>query len=173
MVAEQQHDAERGAEAVPRRPLLQLQQPIVLAERRGPLRPARPGLPQRCPGVWGRGGAGRSLDSCEGALLRKGPEGAGLRVRSPGGWASCSQACNQEREAVPLLLGAEDTCHSQGKGEGVPYLPHSPFPIPPDSHLLSPQGGRQGPEQPQVWWGTRNDKEADNPNHRLGTQTGP
>ena len=35
VVAQQQHDTEHGAEAVPRCPLLQLQQPVVLEERRG------------------------------------------------------------------------------------------------------------------------------------------
>lgn len=34
MVAEQQHDTEHGPEAAPRRALLQLQQPIVLGDRR-------------------------------------------------------------------------------------------------------------------------------------------
>lgn len=40
MVAEQQHDTEHSAEAVPRCALLQLQQPIVLREETDRLRPA-------------------------------------------------------------------------------------------------------------------------------------
>ena len=122
VVAEQQHDTEHGAEAVPRRPLLQLQQPVVLGERRGQLR--QPGLsaPRSSPGPGAGEGQGGPWTAVRAPLLRKGPEIAGLRAWSPGG-----RATRNERSSLsapqPSCWGQSTPLPQPGQRQGRPLPP--------------------------------------------------
>lgn len=172
MIAEQQHDTEHGAEAVPRRTLLQLQQPIVLRSKGGQAEASKAQAPQATePGPW--------ESAVRPMLWGQGQESTGLQVCSPGGLVNCSQAVQPQAGGCPSLClsclpeGRGHGCQGQGKALGARCASPPQQPLPPSApgSAAQPVVGTEAPSV-QVWLGKRN-KEVDNLKHRLVAQMGP
>lgn len=122
MVAQQQHDAEHGPEAVPRGTLRQLQQPVVLRTR-GQVEASKAWAPQPTLGPT----EGRGLE----VLLEMGAEGCSQEARSaaprlchPGEGAVLSESQAPSCGEHALLLRPQ-----RRLGSRCLHLLHSPSPI--------------------------------------------